>query len=116
MKEIHGISEGSIIQVTDVSGGPTTVDGLQVGADEIISQVQEGIKFEVRSIREKVRGSKVTLTLSPVNGQGVDSWKTVVAATYPSWPNGASHGHQFDADGHTTHYSDKYFDAEVLEE
>lgn len=114
MTGIHGISEGSIVQVTDVSGGPTTVDGLQVGEDEIIPQLQEGARYEVRSISESVRGKKVTVNLSPVEGQGIPTYKNISAATYPSWPNGCSHGHRFDADGHITHYGDKYFDMEEV--
>jgi len=114
MSEIHNISEGSIVEVTDMSGGPSTIDGLQVGKDEIIPQLQEGVRFEVRSIKEKVRTNKVIVNLFPVEGQGIPTYKSVSAATYESWPNGCSHGHQFDADGHITHYADKYFDVEVI--
>ena len=116
MKEIHGVSEDSIVEVTEVAGGPTVVDGLQVGDDEIFPNLQAGVQYEVRRIKPDIRTSKVTVTLSPVEGQDVPSYKTIVASTYDSWPNGCSYGLRFDADGCCTHYADKFFDVEVIEE
>ena len=106
VSQIHGISEGSIVRVTDV----------EAGDPEIVSQLQEGVEFEVRTIKQASGfGSKIIVIFHPVEGQGIDSWQNVVASTYENWPNGCSKGLPFDADGHTTKFADKYFDVEVLE-
>lgn len=102
MKEIHNISEGSTVEVTDVEGS------------DIVSWLEEGVTLEVRNIKKAVAGPKVTLTLSVVEGQGIPSYRNVVAATYESWPNGCSDGCQFDADGHITNFGNKYFDMEEV--
>lgn len=122
MKEIHGISEGSIVEVTNVAGSKAIDQSsdewsgnLELGQDEIIPWLQEGVKLEVRKIKEKIRGSKVIVTFSVVKGQDIPYYKSVASCTYESWPNGCSHGCHFDADGITTHFSDKYFDVEVVE-
>lgn len=120
MKEIHGISEGSIVEVTSVAHSKAIdqsdenwTGNLELGEDEIIPWLKEGVRLEVRRIKESIRGSKITVTMSPVD-EDIPSYQKVVAATYESWPNGVSGGCQFDADGYTTHYSDKYFDVEEV--
>jgi CRISPR/Cas system-associated protein Cas5 (RAMP superfamily) len=104
MDEIHNISEGSIVEVTDV----------ETGANEIFDKLQVGVRYEVRSIKDKVRSSRVIVKLSPVDGQDIPSYKSIIAATYESWPNGCSAGLRFDADGHITHFGDKYFDVKEV--
>ena len=106
VSQIHGISEGSIVRVTDIEGSDP----------EIVPQLQEGVTFEVRSIGESPGfGSKISVILDPVEGQGIDKWQSVIASTYEGWPNGCSKGLRFDADGHKTKFADKYVDLEVLE-
>ena len=114
MKEIHGISEGSIVEVTAVAGSKAIDQSsdewsgnLELGRDEIETWLQEGTKLEVRSIREPIRGNKVTITFAEVG-----SYNTAVSSTYESHKENDC---PFDADGHNTKYSSKYFDVEVVE-
>lgn len=120
-KTIHGVSEGDKVRVTDVAGSKAIDQdsdewsgNMELGKDEIIPQVRKGVIFEVRSISRSIRTEKVLVNLYPVEGQDIPTWKSVHAETYESWPNGVSKGMKFDADGHTTHYSDKFFDVEVV--
>ena len=114
--EIHGIQEGSTVKVTKVSGSKAIDQdseewsgNLELGRDEIITWLKEGIELKVTSIKERNRGNRIIVTFKKV-----DDYRTVVASTYESWPNGASKGLHFDADGYTTHYSDKYFDVRQI--
>jgi len=121
MKEIHEISEGSIVEVTDVAhskaidqSDENMSGNLELGRDEIIPWLQEGVQLEVRSIREAPGyGSKIIVKFSPTSDD-IPSYKCVISSTYESWPNGVSGGCHFDADGYTTHYSDKYFDIQKV--
>jgi len=105
MSEIHGISEGSIVEVTNVEA-----PNAEIG--ESFGWITEGLKLEVKNIREKVRGSKVMVTFSVVEGQDVPIWQNVTAGTYTNWPNGVTEGCQFNADGFHSNRFDRFFDVQ----
>jgi hypothetical protein len=111
MKEIHNISEGSTVQVTATSSDAF----MGVGSDDIVPWLQEGVTLTVQRIKESSGyGSKIIVKLKPVEGQDIPTWKTLIASTYESWPNGVSDGLPFDADGYTTNYGNKYFDIQEV--
>lgn len=113
------ITEGSVVEVTEIAASKAidqTNDNwygnLELGQDEIYEWLQEGVTLEVRSINEKVRTNKVTITMVATD---LDGFKSIVAGTYPSWFDDNNHM-DFDADGHHTNYSSKYFNAEIHQE
>jgi len=121
--EMHGISEGDVVRVTDVSSSKAIDQSsdewsgnLELGQDEIIEWLTEGTVLEVRRIKEPIRGPKYTVVFNASPDDSLPNYRSVVASTYESWPNNASSGYHFDADGHTTHYSDKYFDVALIDE